>query len=579
MADALSPYIAPPLDAELAEMLDTPLEPDPLPDGVAPGAIVEGTVKETDDDYIYLEMVGDQFGRCFRDDVSAPGAERSLEIGDPVEVLVEEEIDEGRWNVSAAKAYLLGRQSEVARWAKDKRRVHGRVNVVIKGGFAVSAEGIRCFLPGRESGIRFAEAFDAVGNEYDFDVIRYDRRNTQPVLSRRSLADAERKAARAVRLQTLQEGEVMEGPVVSLKPFGAFVDLGGVDGLCHVSELSLHHIDHPRQVVGIGDVIHVKVVEIDREKGRVGLSRRDLLGDARKDRIAGIEPETVVEGTVKRLTDFGAFVEIAPEIEGLCHVSELAWRGRPKHPSEILEEGAQVRVKVLEVDPDTGRIALSLRQTGENPWEALATSIPPGSATTGRITRIEDYGLFVALTDDVEGLCHVSDLTWEGRPERPNDVADYAVGNEIEVKVLEIDRTRGRVSLGVKQLEADPWDDAGESLFEGSIIKGTVTRFEDKAAYLEVVGGIEARLYIAEISTERVENIRAVLRIGQEVDVMVLKADRQRRRLDVSIKAIMIKLEAETPKSFADDATEMNPMAAALQASGLVEEDDPVGDD
>ena len=403
-----------------------------------------------------------------------------------------------------------------------------------------------------------------------FEVTRVETKHgLQPVLSRRRLVADDRKAMEKIRLAELAEGQVITGAVTSIQPFGVFVDLDGVDGLCHVSELSVQHIDNPREVVDVGDTITVKVMEIDVARGRVGVSRRELLVAEQRARLGSIEAGTVIEGTVTRLADFGAFVAIEEGVEGLCHVSELAWTGRPSHPGDLLAVGQRVQMRVVTADAQSGRIALSLKAMTENPWASVTDRAPAGSVVTGTITRIEDYGLFVRLAEGIEGLCHVSDLTWVGRPERPTDVAPYTVGHALDVKVLSVDTERGRISLGVKQLSADPWDAAGDRTAVGAVFTAPVVRFDDKSAYLQVGDGLEGRLYIAEVSTERVDSIRAALRMGQEVEVMTIAADRTRRRLDLSIKAIQAKIEAETPKSFADGEA-ISPMAAALAKSGLV---------
>ena len=548
-------FAMPALDPELAQLLASPVEPDPPGDGVQEGDVVAATVHEVDADYVYVKLDEDQFGRCPVGDAALPGA-RAPVVGDAIRVLVERAIDAGLWEVAIGKAVLLERYDEVMAWPGGAP-VEGTITLVLRGGFAVDVEGVRCFLPGRDSGIRQADAFRVLGSRMRFEVTRVETKHgMQPVLSRRRLVADDRKAMEKTRLAELAEGQVITGAVTSIQPFGVFVDLDGVDGLCHVSELSVQHIDNPREVVDVGDTITVKVMEIDVARGRVGVSRRELLVAEQRARLGSIEAGTVIEGTVTRLADFGAFVAIEEGVEGLCHVSELAWTGRPSHPGDVLAVGQRVQMRVVTADAQSGRIALSLKAMTENPWASVTDRAPAGSVVTGTITRIEDYGLFVRLAEGIEGLCHVSDLTWVGRPERPTDVAPYTVGQSLDVKVLSVDTERGRISLGVKQLAGDPWDEAGDRTTVGAVFTAPVE-------------GLEGRLYIAEVSTERVDSIRAALRMGQEVEVMTIAADRTRRRLDLSIKAIQAKIEAETPKSFADGEA-ISPMAAALAKSGLV---------
>ena len=566
-------YELPPLDAEALALLSDPVVADAWAEGLAEARVVDGVVHEWDDDYLYVRLGDDAFGRCVRDEAVPVGTDSLPATGDVVRCLLEEQTDEETWEVSVAKGVLLDLHERARGWASSDETVTGRINVVVRGGFAVDVDGIRCFLPGRESGIRRAESFDAVGKTFEFDVIRFDDKHHEPVLSRKRLAGAERKAREAEIYAALQVGQVVEGTVSSVRPFGVFVDIGGVDGLCHVSELSLQHVDDPSSLVRVGDSLTVTITSIDIDKGRVGLSRREQLTAEQRDRVARLETGSVVEGTVTRIADFGAFIEVLEDVEGLCHVSELSWTARVSHPSEVLSEGQRLNVKILAVEPENGRVSLSLRALEDNPWATLEADHPVGSTVNGEITRIEDYGLFVKIADGVEGLCHIGDLSWEGRPDRPSDVADFSVGDAIDVKVLSIDTGRGRISLGVKQLDGDPWDDAGDRATVGTIFTAPVIRFDERAAYLQVADKLEGRLHISEISTERVDSLRAALRIGQEVEVMTIRAERDRRRLDLSIKAVAEKIEAETPKSYTDEES-VSPMAAALAASGLTPDDD-----
>ena len=565
-------YELPELDPEVVALLSSPVVADEWPEGNAEGRVVDAVVHEQDDEFVYVKFGDEQFGRCLLDEAAPVGADALPVIGAAVRCLLEEATDDTMWEVSIAKGALLDKHATAAGWPKAESAVVGRISLVVRGGFMVEVDGLRCFLPGRESGIRRNDSFAALGRALEFDVIRFDPKSSEPVLSRTRLAGVERKESEQELYSQLEVGQVINGTVSSVKAFGVFVDIGGVDGMCHVSELSLQHVDNPASLVRVGDPLTVTITSIDVEKGRIGLSRRDQLSEEQRDRVSQLKAGSVIEGTVTRIADFGAFVSVIDDVEGLCHVSELSWTARISHPSEVLNEGQTVTMKILAVEPETGRVSLSLRALENNPWASLETDHPVGSVVTGTITRIEDYGLFVKITEGVEGLCHIGDLTWEGRPERPSDVAEFAVGGSIEVKVLAIDTDRGRISLGVKQLGGDPWDDAGERAVVGSIYEAKVTRFDDRAAYVQVAERLEGRLHISEISEERVDSIRSAIRIGQDVEVMTINAERARRRLDVSIKAVAAKIEAETPKSYSDDVV-MNPMAAVLAASGLTPEE------
>jgi small subunit ribosomal protein S1 len=331
-------------------------------------------------------------------------------------------------------------------------------------------------------------------------------------------------------------------------------------------------------VLNRGEKVKVKVISLDPESLKIGLSRKDILREVYQQEVESLEVDRVYEGTVSSLVDFGAFIELKPGIEGLCHISEIRWTEHVEHPSEVLEVGETVKVRLLSKDAAEQRLSLSIRQVEENPWSELLDEHPPGSVVEGTITRIEDYGLFIEIAEGIEGLCHVSDLSWEERPDTPLEFADYSVGDSIEVKILDIDINRQRIGLGVKHLTTDPWDEAGERVKEGSIYSARVTRFGNDAAYLTVAPGLEGRLHISEVSTDRVDSIRSSLRIGQEVDVMTVNADRKRRRLDLSIKAIMEKRLREQPSSF-DEGGAMNPLSEAFAAKGFTTTTEVKADD
>lgn len=540
------------------------------------GALRDATVTAIEDDTVALTLADGSEAICDRIDACLPG-EDLPRPGDKVPVLVDGQRADGAWRVSIARASLLAIHDRWAERARTGGTVQGVVTQVLRRGFVAEADGLRTFVPGRQSGIPLRDAFDALGRTFTFEVSAFDLERGDPMLSRQRLARAEEAAQAQATLEAIAEDEMRQGTITRLAPFGAFVDLGGVEGLIHVSELGLGHVAHPGDVVSVGDTVDVRVIRVDRERGRIGLSLRDAVEQEQRARIEDLEVGAVVTGTVRRITDFGAFIEVAPGLEGLCHISELSWTERPAHPSAVLDVDAQVQIRVLETRPEEGRISLSLRAVASDPWLSFLDEHPVGTLISGEITRIEPYGLFLQVTGGLEGLCHVSDLTWEGRPDTPADVRPFSIGESLQVRILECDLERRRLRLGLKQVEGDPWDDAADSLAEGNKLSVRITRFDEQAAWAEIVPGLEGRIHISQVSTERIENIRAVLRPGQQVDVICTTADRSRRRIDLSIRAVQEAEERSAPRSHADDDSGPGLLAMALRQRGI-ESDDAAND-
>lgn len=561
-------YVLPAPDAALEALLalGDDVAPEPETGALRVGVCAEATLASVADGEAIFALAGGVTGRCPLAELKVPGRTGSIEPGQPVTVLLDLERADGSWSVSAAKAAYLAEAQSLARMATERTVVPARIMYPTRGGFSVLVGTTRAFLPGRESGIAMADAVAAAGTECDVEIVGFDPDSGELRVSRERLWKSSRDQQRTTALENVVEGAVIVGRVKSIKPFGIFVDIGGVDGMVHVSELALDHVADPASVVRIGDEIEVKVVEVDRAKGRIALSRRELLAAAAGEKVAGIDVGSLRHGVVRRLTDFGAFIELEPGVEGLCHISELSWSGRVTHPSEVLAEGQEIEVRVLSVD-GTRRIGLSLRQVAENPWTGFIATSPVGTNVQGTIRRIEDYGLFVEVAPGVEGLCHVGELTWTGRPRKPSDVSSFTVGGTITVRVLEADLSRQRLALSLRQVDGDPWDNAGDKLTIGTIYEARVTRIEDNAAYIELAEGLEGRIYISEISNDRIDSVRAALRIGQTVRATTIKVERERRRIDCSIKGVETIEQADIPRQFADAGAEasLNPLAEALR--------------
>jgi small subunit ribosomal protein S1 len=536
--------------------------------GAGVGDVVDARVERDLGHEFELRTTDDRFVRVSHAESKPPGVKELPEIGAQVRVHLEELRNDGTFIGSVGRATMLTIADALQEAAVNQVRTSAQVHHLTRGGFAVEVMGVRGFLPGAESGIPVSDAEIALGRSFEVNVVRVDEKDLQPVVSRKAMADDEARGMRDAAFANFEVGQTVSGIVSSIRPFGAFVRVGPVEGLLHISELSLENIDEPGAVLKVGDKVEARVIEVNAARGRLSLSRREILMAAQEQKVASIPTGDVLTGTVRRLTDFGAFIELQPGVEGLCHISELSWTSRVSHPSEVLTVGQEVRVRVLSVD--ARRVALSLRAVEANPWSAFLASTGEGDVVEGTVRRVESYGLFVEVAPGIEGLAHISDLTWEGRPSKPSDVAPWQPGDALKVRVLKLDAEKRRISLGVKQLTEDPWDAAGDRLQQDTILTAPVSRFEDNAAWVQVAPGIEGRIHISEMSLERVDSVRAAVRQGQEVTVMVVKVDRDRRRVDLSIKAVEAKIAAETPSSYEDSDNAPSIMAQALANKGLI---------
>jgi small subunit ribosomal protein S1 len=563
----LPPVELPPFDEDLEALRAGNLE-ETLHDLRA--EVLEGIIEEIEDERVLV--------RCGDDRVAVPLEEAAVPgdpaptIGDDVRVFVTGTTSDGMWIGSIDRGERLA-QGDALRALAGGPPVEGTIRYVTRRGFAVEVDGIRAFLPGRRSGISRHTAFDAIGRTLSLDVVEWDEPNAQLVVAQ-SRAEEQAEAERSAEVwRSIEEGADYDGTVVDLRPFGAIIEIApGVRGLCHVSEIDVSPVEQPDDVLSLGAQVRVRVLEIQADRRRVALSRRSLLLDALHERFTAYQEGQVVDGVVRRVADFGAFIELERGVEGLCHVSELTWNGRPAHASDEVAVDQPVRVRILGVDRDRHRISLSVRQAAESPWTHFAEAHPEGSLVEGTIERVEDYGLFLRLADGITGLCHVSELAWGVRPTRPSDVGEWKVGDTVQARILTIDTSGQRVSLGIRQVDGDPWDDAvAQGRLElGSIVEATVTRLEDNAAWFEIVPSLEARMHISEMSTERIDSVRSLLRPAQTIPIMLIHVDRARRRIDASLRAIEMKERGELPSNWKEEGT-FNVLADALRDKGIVD--------
>ena len=571
MSEHAPVYELPPADAELDALIGADLRADEEDAPLRCGEIAEAVVVAVDDEHVTLSANGTTLRVPVED-----ANDRSAGLPTPSSkqrVLIEGQLPDGIWQGSIDKARQLDRYEALKAKAAIQTPVEATLLVAHRSGFAVDVDGFRGFLPSDESGITRDQAFDVLGQRVQVEITGLDEKNLELNVSRKSFVDQERAQAFEQVASKLNIMDIVEGTVTSTTRFGAFVDIQGVEGLLHISEMSLERVDARRLPVQVGDRVRVQVVSIDEERQRLGLSRKEVLLEEQQKRLSQLEANTLIEGTVDGLTDFGAFIEFGDGFRGLCHVSELSWTERIAKPADVLKVGEKHTFRIVQIDPAAGRISLSLRQATDNPWSRFVENTPVGAQLDTRIVSVEERGLVVAVNDELQGFVRLSDLSWTIHAEKPSDVRAFKEGEMITLALLQVDSQRQRILLGLKQTEPDPWDLAGPATSVGHVFRAEVLRFSENAAFLSVVPGLDARLHIAEISTERVESIRAALRLGEEVEVMTTHADRTRRRLDVSIKAIEEKRLADQPRAYSEEST-MGTMADALRASGLMQDEE-----
>lgn len=521
-----------------------------------PGSIITGVVIDIDSDWVTVHAGLKSEGVIPRSEFISESGELSLEIGDEVQVALEA-VEDG-WGATKlsrekAKRAEAWKVLEVAYAGEES--VIGVINGKVKGGFTVDVNSIRAFLPGSLVDIRpVRETTHLEGKELEFKVIKLDQKRNNVVVSRRAVMEDANSAERDQLLATLQEGQSVKGIVKNLTDYGAFVDLGGVDGLLHITDMAWKRIKHPSEIVNVGDEIDVKVLKFDRERNRVSLGLKQL-GEDPWVSITGRYPEGArVQATITNLTDYGCFAEIEEGVEGLVHVSEMDWTNKNIHPSKVVNLGDEVEVMILDIDQERRRISLGIKQCMENPWDAFGRQFNKGDKISGAIKSITDFGIFIGLDGAIDGLVHLSDISWNETGE--DAVRNYKKGDEIETVILSVDPERERISLGVKQLEDDPFNDYVTENDKNSIVKGTVKEVDAKAAIITLSGDIEGTLKASEISRDKVEDARNALKEGEEVEVKIITVDRKNRTIALSIKAKDMADEKEAVKAHKESEVE-----------------------
>ncbi|WP_312773245.1 30S ribosomal protein S1 [Atlantibacter hermannii] len=535
-----------------------------------PGSIVRGVVVAIDKDVVLVDAGLKSESAIPAEQFKNAQGEIEIQVGDEVDVAldaVEDGFGETLLSREKAKRHEAWLMLEKA--YEEAATVTGVINGKVKGGFTVELNGIRAFLPGSLVDVRpVRDTLHLEGKELEFKVIKLDQKRNNVVVSRRAVIESENSAERDQLLENLQEGMEVKGIVKNLTDYGAFVDLGGVDGLLHITDMAWKRVKHPSEIVNVGDEITVKVLKFDRERTRVSLGLKQL-GEDPWVAIAKRYPEgTKLTGRVTNLTDYGCFVEIEEGVEGLVHVSEMDWTNKNIHPSKVVNVGDVVEVMVLDIDEERRRISLGLKQCKNNPWQQFAETHNKGDRVEGKIKSITDFGIFIGLDGGIDGLVHLSDISWNVAGEEA--VREYKKGDEIAAVVLQVDAERERISLGVKQLAEDPFNNYVALNKKGTIVAGKVTAVDAKGATVELADGVEGYLRASEASRDRVEDATLVLSVGDDVEAKFTGVDRKNRVVSLSVRA---KDEADEKDAIAtvnnkqEDGNFSNAMAEAFKAA------------
>ena len=529
------------------------------------GAVISAEIVEINGDYVVvnagLKSESEIPATQFRD---ADGAV-SVQVGEFVEVAIEA-IEDGFGNTRLSRE----RARRVKSWEtlkvafESESVVTGFLTGKVKGGFTVSLDEVRAFLPGSLADVRpVTDSAHLENRELEFKVIKLDQGRNNVVVSRRAVVEKEMQEERSALLENLEEGQVLNGVVKNLTDYGAFVNLGGLDGLLHITDIAWKRVKHPSEALNVGDEVTVRVLKFDRERNRVSLGMKQLGEDPWADIARRYPEKTRIFGKVTNITDYGAFVELEEGVEGLVHVSEMDWTNKNVHPNKICHLGDEVEVMVLEVDSERRRISLGMKQCTGNPWDDFAASHQRNDKITGEIKSITDFGVFIGLEGGIDGLIHLSDLSWDREGE--DAVRDFKKGDQITAVVLSVDPERERISLGIKQAQDDPFNAYVGAHSKGASVKGVITTVDPKGAVIELGEGVEGYLRATELSRDYVEDARSILNPGSEVEAKITSIDRKTRRITLSIKALVAEIEDKAVQQYSGQVSAMTSLGDKLK--------------
>jgi small subunit ribosomal protein S1 len=529
----------------------------------AEGEVVTGRIISIDKDHVLVDIGYKSEGQIRIHEFKNEEGEITAKLGDSVEVMVEWwDDEEERVVLSKEKAANIKIWDAIKKSYEEDGMVEGVISNRVKGGFSVDI-GVQAFLPGSQADLRPIRNLDElVGQTFEFKILKYNRKRSNIVLSRRAILEKERESKRAETLASIHEGQIVEGIVKNITDYGVFIDLGGVDGLLHITDISWGRVKHPSELFAVGDTIRVKVLSFDLEKERVSLGMKQLTVDPWSVAAERYPVGARVNGVVVSLTDYGAFIELEEGIEGLIHVSEMSWTRKVRHPSKVVSVAEEVEAVVLDIRPESRRISLGMKQVVPNPWDVIAEKYPVGTTIEGKIKNITDFGLFIGIDEGIDGLVHISDISWIKRIKHPSEL--YKKGDVIQAIVLDIEKESERFSLGIKQLQDDPWKTVAERYEVGKEITGTITNLTDFGIFIELEEGIEGLVHVSEISKEKIKTPVGQYNIGEVITAKVMNINSDERRIGLSIK----RMEMEDEQSLLNDY--VNNMGPATSSFGEI---------
>jgi small subunit ribosomal protein S1 len=502
---------------------------------VAVGDVAMGTIIGTVDDYLLVD-VGDKAESYIAKSEFRLEDGEEINIGDVFEVFVERRKEEGGLLLSREKAIAIKVWERIAEIQEADETINGKIESRVKGGMSVDI-GVPAFLPYSQIDLRPVKDLDAlIGNSMDFKILKFNKKRNNVVISRRAILEEERNKLREEMRSKLEEGQIITGAITNITDYGLFIDMGGMDGLCHITDLSWGRVSHPAKLYKVGEDLEVKVLKYDKEHDRVSLGVKQLRDDPWETVVDRYPLSQTTKGKVVSITDYGVFVELEEGVEGLIHVSEMTWSKKPRHPSKMVSVGDEVEVMVLNIETETKRISLGMKQLQPNPWDLVTENYPVGSVIEGKIKNITDFGVFIGIEEGIDGLIHVSDLSWTERIKHPSE--KYAKGETIQAVVLKIDKENERFSLGIKQMVPDPWQAAYNNYPSGTVVEGEITNVTDFGVFVKLEEGIEGLVHVSELSKDKVKTPVGMYQMGDILKAIVINVSAKDRKIGLSVKTL-----------------------------------------